>query len=68
MTSVQIRRVRIRQAVIVRVAAEGGDQLDAAAREQIFDHEGVAADVVLAQQVDLELVFVNRVVRGRSRA
>ena len=42
-------------AVVIGVAAEGGHLLDAAAPHQVFDHEAVAADVVLAEQIELEL-------------
>src|SRR5208282_4490645 len=41
-----------------------GDQLDTTPAEKVFDNEGVASDVVLAQQVDLELVFVSQFVQA----
>ena len=45
------------------VATEGTDQADAASLEQPLDLEGVATDVVLAQQVDVELAFGRRVIQ-----
>src|SRR5208282_1608308 len=41
-----------------------GDQLDTTPAEKVFDHEGVASNVVLAQQVDLELLFVSQFVQA----
>ena len=52
---VQVGHVGVLELGHRRVAAEGGHQVDAAALEQLFQHEGVAADVVLAQHGHVEL-------------
>jgi hypothetical protein len=54
MTAVQVRLVGRGELVVGRVAGKGGDAGDAAFFEDPVDLEAVAADVVFAQQVDLE--------------
>ena len=54
--AVQVGLVGRGELVVGRVAGKGGDIGDPALLEDPVDLEAVAADVVLAQQVDLELV------------
>ena len=63
---VQVGGVRVGKLIIAGVAAEGGDQGDAAVLEEALDLEGVAADVVFPQQVDLEFAFPHRVVQAHD--
>ena len=53
--AVQIGGVGILELADRRVPAETCNQRDAAPLQQLLDHEGVAADVVLTQHVDAEL-------------
>ena len=50
--------------VVGRIAAEGGDHGDAAVIKDAVDLEGVAADVVFAQQVDLVFAFLDVVIES----
>ncbi|KAF5038634.1 hypothetical protein DSECCO2_552200 [anaerobic digester metagenome] len=54
--------------VVGRVAGEGGDVRDAAFFEDAVDLEPVAADVVLAQEVDLELAGLLGIVLAHDLA
>ncbi len=61
---VEVGGMGIGKIVIAGVAAEGGNQRDAAVLEEALDLEGIAADVVFPQHVDFELAFPHRVVQA----
>ena len=55
--------MRVGKIVVAGVAAEAGHQGDADVLKEALDLEGVAADVIFPQQVDLELAFLDGVVQ-----
>ena len=61
--AIQVGHVGVLELLHRRVAAERGHQIDPAPLEQVLEHEGVAADVVLAQQADVELARRRRIVQ-----
>ena len=63
---VEVRRVGVGEMVDAGIAAERGDHRNAALLKQTFDLEGIAADIVLAQQIDLEVTLLDRVIRAHN--
>ncbi len=59
---VEVGGVGVLEALDAGIAAEGGHQGDAAALQQVFEHEGVAADVVFAEHAQAEAAGPHRVV------
>ncbi len=57
MHQVEVGLLAAGHVLVAGVAAEGGHQGESATVEKIFDDERVAADVVLAQHVDLEFAL-----------
>ena len=61
---VEIRCVGVGELVVCGIAAEGGDNGDAAVIHDAVDFKRVPADVVLAEQVDLVLAFFDVVIEA----
>src|SRR5208282_6323380 len=59
---VELHDVRPAYLVVTYIAAQRSDDLDAAFLEQRVDFPGIAADVVLAQDIDCKLGVVGRVI------